>query len=146
MCRPQLITCLQEEGELPHEATKEEQAKAEADDYKVGRQAAFCRDACSYFYALCAWVLKGQPAARHGKGSERTASCVASCRADSQGLPVADVLAAVQARKRSLGNIRFIGFLFVQKLLSERIMHTCIQQLLTNVCPSSLHVPAKLHC
>ena len=42
-------------------------------------------------------------------------------------------MSAAQARKRSLGNIRFIGFLFVQKLLSERIMHTCIQQLLTNV-------------
>ena len=42
---------------------------------------------------------------------------------------------ALQARKRSLGNIRFIGFLFVQKLLSEKIMHTCIQQLLQSVCP-----------
>ena len=42
---------------------------------------------------------------------------------------------ALQARKRSLGNIRFIGFLFVQKLLSEKIMHTCIQQLLQRVCP-----------
>ena len=54
----------------------------------------------------------------------------------------AEVPVAVQARKRSLGNIRFIGFLFVQKLLSEKIMHTCIQQLLQNVRPCHAAVTA----
>ena len=33
-------------------------------------------------------------------------------------------------RKRSLGNIRFIGELFKLKMLSETIMHECITRLL----------------
>lgn len=33
-------------------------------------------------------------------------------------------------RKRSLGNIRFIGELFNLKMLSETIMHECITRLL----------------
>jgi translation initiation factor 4G len=37
-----------------------------------------------------------------------------------------------QARRRMLGNIRFIGELFKKQMLSERIMHTCIQKLLSD--------------
>jgi translation initiation factor 4G len=36
------------------------------------------------------------------------------------------------ARRRMLGNIRFIGELFKKQMLSERIMHTCIQKLLSD--------------
>ena len=36
----------------------------------------------------------------------------------------------VSMRKRSLGNIRFIGELFKLKMLSETIMHECITRLL----------------
>lgn len=36
----------------------------------------------------------------------------------------------VKNRKRSLGNIRFIGELFKLKMLSETIMHECVVRLL----------------
>ena len=65
-------------------------------------------------------------------GSIKLGSCLAEGAQD------------VQARKRSLGNIRFIGFLFVQKLLSEKIMHTCIQQLLQSVSPLPGPLPGLL--
>ena len=39
-------------------------------------------------------------------------------------------VAMTQMRKRSLGNIRFIGELFKLKMLSETIMHKCITRLL----------------
>lgn len=35
-------------------------------------------------------------------------------------------------RRRTLGNIRFIGELFKLSMLSETIMHNCILQLLSN--------------
>jgi translation initiation factor 4G len=41
--------------------------------------------------------------------------------------------AELKARRRMLGNIQFIGQLYQQKMLTERIMHACIQQLLDNV-------------
>ncbi len=37
-----------------------------------------------------------------------------------------------KARKRSLGNIRFIGELFKLEMLSETIMHECIVRLLSS--------------
>lgn len=36
----------------------------------------------------------------------------------------------LQARRRALGNIQFIGFLYKQKMLTEKIMHSCITTLL----------------
>ncbi|CAN6623676.1 eukaryotic initiation factor 4F subunit p150 [Trichomonascus vanleenenianus] len=39
--------------------------------------------------------------------------------------------AAVAAKRRGLGLIRFIGELFLLKLLSDRIIHTCINKLLS---------------
>jgi len=41
--------------------------------------------------------------------------------------------AAAKAKRRGLGLIRFIGELFKLQLLTERIMHECIQKLLGNV-------------
>ena len=35
-----------------------------------------------------------------------------------------------QARRRMLGNMQFIGQLYKYALLTERIMHNCVQQLL----------------
>ena len=35
-----------------------------------------------------------------------------------------------QARRRSLGNIQFIGHLYKQHLLTEKIMHACMMHLL----------------
>ena len=39
----------------------------------------------------------------------------------------------VQARRRALGNIQFIGHLYKQKMLTEKIMHNCIVTLLGEV-------------
>lgn len=38
----------------------------------------------------------------------------------------------IKARRRMLGNIRLIGELYKKKMLTERIMHACIQKLLGN--------------
>jgi hypothetical protein len=35
-----------------------------------------------------------------------------------------------QIKKHSLGNIRFVGELYLQKMITEKIMHGCVQQLL----------------
>jgi translation initiation factor 4G len=43
-----------------------------------------------------------------------------------------------KSRRRSLGNIRFIGELFKLKMLVEAIMHDCIFKLLKNVDEESL--------
>lgn len=40
---------------------------------------------------------------------------------------------SVQARRRALGNIQFIGQLFKKKMLTEKIMHSCLTQLLSEV-------------
>merc|ERR1711956_109174 len=42
------------------------------------------------------------------------------------------------ARKRSLGNIRFIGELYNLKMLTDRIMHEIIRRLLTQTDEESL--------
>ena len=39
----------------------------------------------------------------------------------------------LKARRRMLGNIQFIGELFKEKMLTEKIMHECIVKLLGNV-------------
>ena len=41
--------------------------------------------------------------------------------------------AELDARRRALGNIQFIGQLYRQKMLTEKIMHACITTLLGNV-------------
>ena len=43
-----------------------------------------------------------------------------------------------RARKRSLGNIRFIGELYKLKMLTLRIMHECVNKLLTPIHAESL--------
>lgn len=44
-----------------------------------------------------------------------------------------NVLVPDQARRRALGNIQFIGFLFKKKMLTEKIMHSCIMRLMGEV-------------
>lgn len=39
-------------------------------------------------------------------------------------------MAAMELKKRSVGNIKFIGELFKVRLLSDSIIHECIRQLL----------------
>lgn len=49
-----------------------------------------------------------------------------------------------QARRRSLGNIKFIGELFKLKMLTEPIMHDCVVKLLKNHDEESLECLCRL--
>lgn len=49
-----------------------------------------------------------------------------------------------KARRRSLGNIRFIGELFKLKMLTEAIMHDCVVKLLKNHDEESLECLCRL--
>lgn len=49
-----------------------------------------------------------------------------------------------KARRRSLGNIKFIGELFKLKMLTETIMHDCIVKLLKNHDEESLECLCRL--
>lgn len=49
-----------------------------------------------------------------------------------------------QARRRSLGNIKFIGELFKMKMLTEAIMHDCVVKLLKNHDEESLECLCRL--
>ncbi|XP_077467645.1 eukaryotic translation initiation factor 4 gamma 1 [Stigmatopora argus] len=51
-----------------------------------------------------------------------------------------------KARRRSLGNIKFIGELFKLKMLTEVIMHECIGKLLRNQDEESLECLCRLLC
>lgn len=48
------------------------------------------------------------------------------------------------ARRRSLGNIKFIGELFKLKMLTETIMHDCVVKLLKNHDKESLECLCRL--
>ncbi|CAG2233582.1 EIF4G [Mytilus edulis] len=54
------------------------------------------------------------------------------------------VLTETNARRRSLGNIRFIGELFKLKMLTEPIMHECVFKLLNSKDEESLECLCKL--
>jgi hypothetical protein len=41
----------------------------------------------------------------------------------------------MQGRRRALGNIQFVGQLYKQSMLTEKIMHECIKMLLEDVPP-----------
>ena len=49
---------------------------------------------------------------------------------DKRALKVEMEVAITKMRRRSLGNIRFIGELFKLQMLSEAIIHECITRLL----------------
>jgi len=52
---------------------------------------------------------------------------------EESGLYSDEYYAAVKAKRRGLGLIRFLGELFKLQMLTERIMHECIKMLLGNV-------------
>merc|ERR1740128_1224113 len=68
----------------------------------------------------------------------------ASEEEERQRLNVALTEAKDQARRRSLGNIKFIGELFKLKMLTEPIMHDCIVKLLKNHDEESLECLCRL--
>lgn len=49
-----------------------------------------------------------------------------------------------KARRRSIGNIKFIGELFKLKMLTEAIMHDCVVKLLKNHDQESLECLCRL--
>lgn len=49
-----------------------------------------------------------------------------------------------KARRRSIGNIKFIGELFKRKMLTEAIMHDCVVKLLKNHDEESLECLCRL--
>ncbi|XP_064599552.1 eukaryotic translation initiation factor 4 gamma 1-like isoform X2 [Liolophura sinensis] len=53
-------------------------------------------------------------------------------------------IASTKARRRSLGNIRFIGELFKLKMLTENIMHECVLKLLKSHDEESLECLCRL--
>lgn len=50
----------------------------------------------------------------------------------------------MKARRRSLGNIRFIGELYKLKMLTARIMHECIKKLIKTTDEESLECMCRL--
>ena len=50
----------------------------------------------------------------------------------------------IECKKRSLGNIRFIGELFKLKMLTENIMHECLIKLLRSADEESLECLSRL--
>ena len=50
----------------------------------------------------------------------------------------------MKLRKRSLGNIRFIGELYKIRMLNGKIMHECIRKLLTQTDEESLECLCRL--
>ncbi|KAM6970131.1 eukaryotic translation initiation factor 4 gamma 1-like, partial [Aplochiton taeniatus] len=68
----------------------------------------------------------------------------ASGEEEKQQLKVALEEAKDKARRRSLGNIKFIGELFKLKMLTEVIMHDCIVKLLKNHDEESLECLCRL--
>ena len=49
-----------------------------------------------------------------------------------------------RARTRMLGNIKFIGELFAQKILNEKIMHGCVKRLLASKEEDTIECLCKL--
>jgi translation initiation factor 4G len=50
----------------------------------------------------------------------------------------------MKARRRSLGNIRFIGELYKLKMLTARIMHECLRKLIATTDEESLECLCRL--
>lgn len=50
----------------------------------------------------------------------------------------------MRARRRSLGNIRFIGELYKLKMLTARIMHECVKKLIASTDEESLECLCRL--
>lgn len=50
----------------------------------------------------------------------------------------------VQARRRAMGNMTFVGFLYRAALVTEKIVHVCIQDLLGDPSPEEIECASKL--
>ncbi|KAG8736391.1 hypothetical protein FRC10_009339 [Ceratobasidium sp. 414] len=69
-----------------------------------------------------------------GWSAKEAATAQATNQANGEAvLHSEEYYAAAKAKRRGLGLVRFIGELFKQRMLTERIMHECIKKLLSNV-------------
>lgn len=89
------------------------------------------------------------PLLRKGKHFCRVSSSLSAHRAISPQEEKQRLVEELQeaedsARRRSLGNIKFIGELFKLKMLTEVIMHDCIVKLLKNHDEESLECLCRL--
>lgn len=71
-------------------------------------------------------------------------TCIFPQEEESERLKVELEEARDKARRRSLGNIKFIGELFKLKMLTEAIMHDCVVKLLKNHDEESLECLCRL--
>ncbi|KAF8320324.1 ARM repeat-containing protein [Clavulina sp. PMI_390] len=82
-------------------------------------------------------VREATAAAAAGKAAEDNASKAAAAgQSGEEGETVLysdEYYAAEKAKRRGLGLVKFIGELFKLDMLTERIMHECIKQLLSNI-------------
>lgn len=75
---------------------------------------------------------------------QRFRSCLPSQDEERERLVAELEEARDKARRRSLGNIKFIGELFKLKMLTEPIMHDCVVKLLKNHDEESLECLCRL--
>jgi len=80
------------------------------------------------------WAVKeSTAAAAAGKAADDMAQKAAHEGSEETVLYSAEYYAAEKAKRRGLGLVKFIGELFKLQMLTERIMHECIKQLLSNI-------------
>ncbi|KAF8678962.1 ARM repeat-containing protein [Rhizoctonia solani] len=77
------------------------------------------------------WSAK--EAALASKAGEDKAASATSAENSGAALYSDEYYAAIEVKRRGLGLVRFIGELFKWRMLTERIIHACIQKLLSNV-------------
>ena len=80
------------------------------------------------------WAVKeSTAAAAAGKAADDMAQKAAHEGSEETILYSDEYYAAEKAKRRGLGLVKFIGELFKLQMLTERIMHECIKQLLSNI-------------
>ena len=80
------------------------------------------------------WAVKeSTAAAAAGKAADDMAQKAAHEGSEETVLYSEEYYAAEKAKRRGLGLVKFIGELFKLSMLTERIMHECIKQLLSNI-------------
>jgi translation initiation factor 4G len=50
----------------------------------------------------------------------------------------------LKARRRAMGNMQFVGFLYKRAMLTEKVVHSCLQELLDNPSAEELECASKL--
>lgn len=132
-----LLNKCQAEFESGSEALKAIKAREEADAKKQSGPAEGSKEEAPAGAAPAAPAAAEAEApaveVEEGEVVGETADTVKSAKELARAKKISDALAAeaeLKARRRALGNIQFIGLLYKCGLLTVRIIHSCIQQLL----------------